>query len=256
LSFPKKRLGQHFLKDPNTARLVAAGVTGEDVVLEIGPGRGFLTALLAQRARLVHAVELDPDVLPALRRAVGSNVQIHEGDALRFDYEALEPAPNKLVANLPYNVASSLVLMLLEEMGSLERLRFMVQLEVARRMAAGRGTKDYAAYAVLVQLLAEVRIVHRVSPTVFDPPPRVYSAIVDMERRRPGPEPAEYRGVKSVVLAAFRSRRKRLINNLPESARREAPRILNTLGYGPDARAEELGPEDFVALYRAVAWAL
>jgi 16S rRNA (adenine1518-N6/adenine1519-N6)-dimethyltransferase len=256
LSFPKKRLGQHFLKDPNTARLVAAGVTEEDVVLEIGAGRGFLTAFLAQRAHLVHALELDPDVLPALRRAVGENVRIHEGDALRFDYGLLEPAPNKLVANLPYNVASPLVLMLLEESGSLEHLRFMVQLEVARRMAAGRGTKDYAAYAVLVQLLAEVSIAHRVSPNVFDPPPRVYSAVVDMERRRPGLEPAEYRGVKQLVLAAFRSRRKRLINNLPEPARGEAPRILHSLGYGPDARAEELGPEDFVALYRAVAWAL
>ncbi len=256
MSFPKKRLGQHFLKDPNTARLVAADVMGDDVVLEIGPGRGFLTAFLAERARLVHAVELDPDMLPALRRAVGENVRIHEGDALRFDYEALDPAPNKLVANLPYNVASPLVLMLLEETGSLEHLRFMVQLEVARRMAAEQGTKDYAAYAVLVQLLAEVTIAHKVSPNVFDPPPRVYSAVVDMERRRPGPEPAEYRGVKQLVLAAFRSRRKRLINNLPEPARGEAPRVLHSLGYGPDARAEELGPEDFVALYRAVAWAL
>ena len=255
MSFPKKRLGQHFLKDPNTARIVAAGVTEEDVVLEIGPGRGFLTAFLAQRARLVHAVELDPDVLPALRRAVGDRVRIHEGDALRFDYDALEPAPNKLVANLPYNVASPLVLMLLEEARYLEHFRFMVQLEVARRMAAERGTKDYAAYAVLVQLMAEVRISHRVSPNVFDPPPRVYSAIVEMGRRRPGLEPAEYRGVKELVLAVFRSRRKRLVNNLPEPARGEAPRILGSLGYGPDARAEELGPEDFVALYRAVAWA-
>ncbi len=255
MSFPKKRLGQHFLKDPNTARIVAAGVTEEDVVLEIGPGRGFLTTFLAQRARLVHAVELDPDVLPDLRRAVGDRVRIHEGDALRFDYDALEPAPNKLVANLPYNVASPLVLMLLEEAKYLEHFRFMLQLEVARRMAAERGTKDYAAYAVLVQLLAEVRISHRVSPNVFDPPPRVYSAIVEMERRRPGLEPAEYRGVKDLVLAVFRSRRKRLVNNLPEPARGEAPRVLGSLGYGPDARAEELGPEDFAALHRAVAWA-
>jgi 16S rRNA (adenine1518-N6/adenine1519-N6)-dimethyltransferase len=256
LSFPKKRLGQHFLKDPNTARLVAADVMGDDVVLEIGPGRGFLTAFLAERARLVHAVELDPDLLPALRRAVGENVRIHEGDALRFDYDALEPAPNKLVANLPYNVASPLVLMLLEGAGSLAHLRFMVQLEVARRMVAERGTKDYAAYAVLVQFLAEAAIAHRVSPNVFDPPPRVYSAVVDMRRRRSGIEPADYRGVKQLVLAAFRSRRKRLINNLPEPARGEAPRVLHSLGYGLDARAEELGPEDFVALYRAVAWAL
>jgi 16S rRNA (adenine1518-N6/adenine1519-N6)-dimethyltransferase len=256
LSFPKKRLGQHFLKDPNTARLVAAGVTEGDVVLEIGPGRGFLTAVLAQRARLVHAVEVDPDLVPALRRAVGDNVRIHAGDALRFDYDALEPAPNKLVANLPYNVASPLVLMLLEEVRFLDSLRFMVQLEVARRMAAGRGTKDYATYAVLVQLLAEVRIAHKVSPNVFDPPPRVYSAVVDMERRRLGLEPGEYRGVKDLVLAAFRSRRKRLINNLPEPARGGAPRVLHSLGHGPDARAEELAPEDFVALYRAVSWAL
>src|SRR3712207_467487 len=226
---------------------------GDDVVLEIGPGRGFLTAFLAERARLVHTVELDPDMLPALRRAVGENVRIHEGDALRFDYDALDPAPNKLVANLPYNVASPLVLMLLEETGSLEHLRFMVQLEVARRMAAEQGTKDYAAYAVLVQLFAEVTIVHKVSPNVFDPPPRVYSAVVDMRRRRSGIEPADYRGVKQLLLAAFRSRRKRLINNLPEPARGEAPRVLHSLGNGPDARAEELGPEDFVALYRAVA---
>ena len=253
---PKKRLGQHFLKDPNTARVVAAGVTGEDVVLEIGPGRGFLTTFLAQRAKLVHAIELDPDVLSTLRGAVGDNVRIHEGDALRFDYDALDPAPNKLVANLPYNVASPLVLMLLEEARYLDSLRFMVQLEVARRMAAARGTKDYGAYAVLVQLLAEVSIARKVSPNVFDPPPRVYSAVVDMERRRPGPEPAEYGGVKDLVLALFRSRRKRLVNNLPEPARGEAPRILGALGYGPDARAEELGTEDFVALYRAVSWAL
>jgi len=250
---PKKRLGQHFLKDPNTARIVTAGVTQEDVVLEIGPGHGFLTAFLARRARLVHAVELDPDVLPVLRRAVRDNVRIHVGDALRFDYEALDPTPNKLVANLPYNVASPLVLMLLEEAPYLDSLRFMVQLEVARRMAAERGTKDYGAYAVLVQLLARVRIVHRVSPNVFEPPPRVYSAVVEMERLSRGPE---YGGVKRLVLAAFRSRRKRLVNNLPEPVRREAPRVLGSLGHGPDARAEELTPEDFVALYRALSWAL
>ena len=254
-NFPKKRLGQHFLKDPNTARIMAAGVTEEDVVLEIGPGRGFLTAFLAQRAGLVHTVELDPDVLPTLRRAVRDhdNVRIHEGDALRFDYGALDPAPNRLVANLPYNVASPLVLMLLEEAHYLDPLRFMVQLEVARRMTAGRGTKDYSAYAVLVGLLARASIAHRVSPNVFDPPPRVHSAVVDMERRRPGLESAEYRGVKELVLAAFRSRRKRLVNNLPEPVRSGTSHALVSSGLGPDARAEELAPEDFVALYRTLS---
>jgi 16S rRNA (adenine1518-N6/adenine1519-N6)-dimethyltransferase len=252
---PKKRFGQHFLKDPNTARIVVSGVTKDDVVLEVGPGRGFLTAFLAERAGLVHAVELDPDVLPSLSEAVGENdnVRIHEGDALRFDYSGLDPAPNRLAANLPYNIASPLVLRLLEEVETLRTLRFMVQLEVARRMAAERGTKDYAAYAVLAQLLAWVSISHRVPPTVFDPPPRVHSAVVEMERREP---PNDYLGIRRLVLGAFRSRRKRLVNNLPEPARGPAPRVLESLGYGPNARAEELAPEDFAALYASLSWAL
>jgi 16S rRNA (adenine1518-N6/adenine1519-N6)-dimethyltransferase len=252
---PKKRLGQHFLKDPNTARIVASGIMEDDVVLEVGSGRGYLTAFLAERASLVHAVELDPDLLPSLGEAVRNrdNVIVHEGDALRFDYSGLDPAPNKLAANLPYNIASPLVLRLLEEVETLRMLRFMVQLEVARRMAAERGTKDYAAYAVLAQLLARVRISHRVPPTVFDPPPRVHSAVVEMERSEP---PDDYVGIKSLVLSAFRSRRKRLVNNLPEPARGPAPRVLESLGYGRNARAEELAPEDFAALYVALSWAL
>jgi 16S rRNA (adenine1518-N6/adenine1519-N6)-dimethyltransferase len=252
---PKKRLGQHFLTDPNTARIVAEGTGADDVVLEVGPGRGFLTAVLAREAKLVHAVELDPDVLPALRSAVSDrdNVRVHEGDALRFDYDALDPRPNSLVANLPYNVASPLILKLLEEAPYLEHLRFMVQLEVARRMTAARGTKDYAGYAVLIQLLARPRVVHKVSPKVFDPPPRVYSAVVDMERRKSDLEPSEYAGVKELVLAAFKSRRKRLLNNLPDGMRQDASSALTSLGYGPNARAEELAPEEFVALYRAIS---
>ncbi len=254
-NFPKRRFGQHFLKDPNTARIVVSGVTDQDVVLEVGPGRGFLTVFLAQRANLVHAVEIDPDVLPALREAVGGldKVRVYEGDALRFDYSSLDPAPNKLVANLPYNVASPLVLRLLEQVKGLETLRFMVQLEVARRMAAGRGTKDYGAYAVLAQLLARVGILHKVPPTVFDPPPRVHSAIVEMKRKG---TPEDYERVKGLVVGAFRSRRKRLVNNLPEPARVGAQEVLHVLGYGPNARAEELAPDDFVALYRALSWAL
>jgi 16S rRNA (adenine1518-N6/adenine1519-N6)-dimethyltransferase len=158
-----------------------------------------------------------------------------------------------MVANLPYNVASPLVLMLLERVETLRTLRFMVQLEVARRMAAARGTKDYSSYAVLVGLLAGAKILHKVPPTVFDPPPRVHSAVVEMARKE---APKDYDRIKDVVLGAFRSRRKRLVNNLPEPARAEAPRALISLGLGPDARAEELSPEDFAALYRALSWAL
>lgn len=228
------------------------------MVLEVGPGRGFLTEFLAEKARLVHAVELDPDVLPDLHHFIGGrrNVRVWEADALSFDYAVLEPAPNKMVANLPYNVASPLVLRLLEEAPYLASLRFMVQFEVARRMAASKGTKEYGAYAVLVQLMAEVSIEHKVSPQVFDPPPRVYSAVVEMVRKDSGLKPGEYQGVKKLTLAAFRSRRKRLANNLPEPGRMEASHTLSTMGHSPDARAEELSPEDFIELYRALSWAL
>jgi 16S rRNA (adenine1518-N6/adenine1519-N6)-dimethyltransferase len=249
---PKKRLGQHFLIDPNTARIVARGVTDNDVVLEVGPGRGALTTVLAERAKLVHAVELDPDVLPALHVALEPhrNVLVSEGDALAFDYASLDPRPNKLIANLPYNVASPLMLKLLEEADFLSELRFMVQLEVARRMVATRKTKDYGAYAILVQLLAEVRVEHRVSPNVFDPPPNVWSAIMAMKRRE---VPEDYKRVKELVLASFKSRRKRLVNNLPGVLRGEAQDALRALGYGPGARAEELRPEDFVAVSRLLS---
>lgn len=254
-SRPKKRLGQHFLTDPNTAKIVAEKVAKDDVVLEIGPGRGFLTKLLAGKAAFVHAIELDEDVIKTLERTTRDfeNVEIHRGDALRFDYDSLSPLPNRMVANLPYNVASPLVLRLLEESPCLENLRFMVQLEVARRMAASRGTKDYGGYAVLLQLLARPRVVHKVPPTVFDPRPRVYSAVVEMERKDPEFRPGEYEGVKRLVLAAFSSRRKRLANNLPGEMRRTAPAVLSSLGFDSNARAEELSPEDFVALYRGLS---
>ncbi len=240
------------MKDPNTARIVARGVSDDDVILEIGPGRGALTTVLAEKAKHVHAVELDPDVLPALQESLKAhtNVLVHEGDALTFDYGALHPRPNKLVANLPYNIASPLVLKLLEEADFLGKLRFMVQLEVARRMVAERKTKDYGAYAILVQLLAEVEIAHKVSPQVFDPPPSVWSAIVAMKRR--GVNHEDYQRAKELVLAAFKSRRKRLLNNLPAVLRADALGDLQALGYGPCVRAEELRPEDFVTLSRMV----
>jgi 16S rRNA (adenine1518-N6/adenine1519-N6)-dimethyltransferase len=247
---PKKRLGQHFLKDPNTARIVARGVTRDDVVLEVGPGRGALTTVLAEEAEIVHAVELDPDVLPALSEALEPhrNVFVYKGDALAFDYGLLRPRPNKLISNLPYNVASPLVLKLLEVADFLVELRFMVQFEVARRMSAGRRTKDYGAYAVLIQLLSRVQVAHKVSPLVFEPPPRVWSAVVEIKRRRIDRE--DYERAKPLVLAAFKSRRKRLMNNLSMASREEALEALRSLGHGPNARAEELEPEEFVMLSR------
>lgn len=251
---PKKRFGQHFLKDPNTARIVCRNVTNSDVVLEVGPGRGFLTKFLTERATFVHAIEIDDDVLPHLRAATetAENLAVHEADALRFDYSGLNPPPNKLVANLPYNVASPLVLKLLEDVPSLEELRFMVQLEVAKRMVARPRTKDYGSYAVLIQLLAAAKVEHKVPPTVFDPPPRVHSAVVEFSRREAGIGREEYAGLKPMVLAAFATRRKRLVKNLEAWDKRVVSRVLESLGYGENVRAEELVPGDFVRLHRGI----
>ncbi len=214
-----------------------------------------MTKHLAERASFVHAVELDEDVMDALGEATRGfgNVAVHIGDAVRFEYASLSPRPNRMVANLPYNVASPLVLRLLEGCPYIGNLRFMVQFEVARRMAASRGTKDYGGYAVLVQLLAAPKVVRKVPPTVFDPPPRVYSAVVDMERRGMGLAPGEYEGVKELVLAAFSSRRKRLANNLPGGTKARASGVLDSLGFGANVRAEELSPEDFVRLHRGLS---
>lgn len=251
---PKKRFGQHFLKDPNTARIVADGTSPDDVVLEVGPGRGFLTGFLLERARHVHAVEIDADVLPYLKEATAGaeNLDVHEADALLFDYARLDPPPDRLVANLPYNVASPLVLRLLEEVPTLGTLRFMVQLEVARRMTAKRRTKDYGAYAVLIQHHAAGRIVHRVPRTVFDPPPRVDSAVVELSRREPDLAPRSYPAFKQLVLRAFATRRKRLLNGFPKEERPAYRAALGAVGFGEDTRAEELSPESFVALFRAL----
>jgi 16S rRNA (adenine1518-N6/adenine1519-N6)-dimethyltransferase len=120
-------------------------------------------------------------------------------------------------------------------------------------MAASRGTKDYGGYAVLVQLLSQPKVVHKVPPTVFEPPPRVYSAVVGMERRDAGLASGEYEAIKKLVLAVFSSRRKRLVNNLPDGMKARASEALDPLGFDENARAEELSPEDFVALYRGIS---
>jgi 16S rRNA (adenine1518-N6/adenine1519-N6)-dimethyltransferase len=143
------------------------------------------------------------------------------------------------------------VLALLEEVESLLEMRFMVQLEVAQRMAAYKGTKDYGSYTILVRLLAKVRIAHKVSPQVFEPPPSVWSAVVAMERREI--DRGDYERAKALVFAAFRSRRKRLVNNLPKGLRMGTAEALRSMGYGPGVRAEELVPEDFVTLSRLLS---
>jgi len=253
----KRELGQHFLADENLLGVIGrlAELDDDDVVLEIGPGLGVLTSYLAEYVSQVHAIELDRSLEPKLREALAGreNVELHFGDALAFDLGALDPVPTKLVANLPYNVATPLVAESLDGLPAVGLWCVMVQREVADRFFAAPETKAYGAVSVLVQLTAERTGFHPVSRNVFRPRPNVDSALVAFRRR--GELPADYPRLKAVVGAAFAHRRKQLPNSLELAglgSRAQAVAALARIGREPSTRAEALKPDEFVALAHAL----
>ncbi|TMK28930.1 MAG: ribosomal RNA small subunit methyltransferase A [Actinobacteria bacterium] len=255
-AFAKKQLGQHFLVDDNILGVIGrlAELEGDDVVLEIGPGLGVLTTYLADRVERVYAVELDRSLESQLgeRLAGRPNVELRFGDALELDLAAAAPGARKLVANLPYNVATPIIVESLDRLPELELWCVMLQREVADRLFARPSTKAYGAVSVLVQLTAERTGFHAVGRTVFRPQPKVDSALVAF--RRTGLL-RDYARVKRVVEASFAHRRKTLANSVELSglaARADAVRALETVGRPPATRAEELPPPEFVTLARAL----
>jgi 16S rRNA (adenine1518-N6/adenine1519-N6)-dimethyltransferase len=252
----KKKLGQHFLVDENILGVIGrlAELGEDDVVLEIGPGLGVLTAYLADRVSQVYAVELDMSLGPQLtERLVGRpNVELRFGDALKFDLAEAAPGATKLVANLPYNVATPLVAESLDLLPGIELWTVMVQREVADRFFAKPSTKPYGAVSVLVQLVSERTGFHPVSPSVFRPRPNVDSALVAF--RRTG-LPPDFRRIKRIVEGSFAHRRKRLANSLELAgvvARGSAEEAIALIGRAPNVRAEELAPHEFLALAEAL----
>jgi 16S rRNA (adenine1518-N6/adenine1519-N6)-dimethyltransferase len=247
----KKQFGQHFLADTNILGVIGrlAELAPEDVVLEIGPGEGVLTRYLAERVARVHAVEIDRDLEPELRE-LGPNVDVVFGDALQLD---LPQDATKLVANLPYNVATPLIAESLDGLPNIALWCVMVQREVADRFFASPRTKDYGAVSVLVQLAAERTGFHPVARTVFRPPPNVDSALVAFRRTE---LPPNFARIKKVVAASFSHRRKTLPNSLALAglvSRESAAAALEALGRPENTRAEALAPPEFVALTEALA---
>jgi 16S rRNA (adenine1518-N6/adenine1519-N6)-dimethyltransferase len=255
---PRRDLGQNFLVDSNILGVIerAAELDPGQVVLEIGGGLGVLSEHLAARAGHVHVVEVDRALVPALRDALDAhpNASLHVADAMALDLAALEPAPTRVVANLPYGIAASAILRTIEELPAVERWVAMVQREVGERLAAAPGTAAYGVPSVLAQLACEVRVHRAIARTVFHPVPNVDSVLVVLRRTGPAPTPQ----VRAVVQAAFAHRRKALARSLalapgahPEV--REAARAeLVRLGHPPDARAERLAPQELAALAEAV----
>lgn len=244
------RLGQNFLSDPNLLEAIVrdAALRPDDVVLEVGVGEGVLTERLAGAAAHVHAVEIDRGLEGELATlAARPDVALHWGDALRLDLGGLEPPPTAMVSNLPYAVATPVILRTIEELPGIDRWTVMVQREIADRLRAAPGGRTYGSPSVLVQLACEVRLLRTVDPAVFRPRPRVESAILALHRTGAGADAA----TRELVRAAFAHRRKSLARSLEHRRRGSmaaAREALAELGLPEDARAEQLSPGDFQAL--------
>jgi 16S rRNA (adenine1518-N6/adenine1519-N6)-dimethyltransferase len=256
---PTKALGQNYLVDPNTARKVVrlAGVEPGETVLEIGPGLGSLTLALRQAGARVVAVEADERLLPALAEALGDDpgVRVVAGDALRLDLGVLAPEAAKLVANLPYNLAATIVLEVLTGYPRYRRLTVMAQREVGERLTAPVGTSAYGATSVKVSALAEARVLAPVSRKVFLPEPHVDSVLVGLERRRhPATEGVAWQALDRVIEAAFSQRRKTLRNSLRTLGldQRGVEALGRATGIDLGLRAERLDVGAFAALARAL----
>ena len=251
-----KKFGQHFLSDSTilTAIVDALAPTKSDTVIEIGPGRGSLTEILAQRAGKLVAVEIDRALAAQLREKylAANNVEIIEGDFLETDARALAGADFLLIGNVPYYITTPIVFKSLESPIP-RRSVFLVQREVADRMAANAGDENYGALSVNIAAVAAVEQVLRVPAHAFKPPPKVDSAVVRLTPRLKSLVPAEsLRGFRTFIQAAFSQRRKQMLRVLRSvrglSAEKSAE-LLQTAGIDPTARPETISPEDFARLF-------
>lgn len=243
---PRKRFGQHFLADRAVVRRIvrAAAVRAGETLIEIGPGHGVLSDALLEAGAQLELIEIDRDLCAELaaRYAPEPRVRLHCADALRFDFARL-PAPLRVVGNLPYNISTPLLFRLLDCPGFAAAV-FMVQREVALRLAAAPGTPDYGRLSVMVGARARVERLFDVPPAAFRPPPRVHSAVVRMTVRS-APPPAVWEALKTLVCAAFSARRKTLRNALAPWFDAAA---LAAAGLDPQARPETLAVTDYLAL--------
>ncbi len=269
---PDRNLGQNFLIDPNILDVIErlAGLRDDDIVLEVGPGLGVLTERLLDRCGVVHCVELDRRLASLLEDEFGSRpgFRLHTGDAVRFDYSSLSPAPGKFVANLPYNVAAPLIMKSFEELPSVGFWCLMLQKEIADRLFAAPGAPNYGGLSVMVQLAAEKVSARGIPATVFYPRPRIQSSLLAFRRRDDGIAATRFGRTREIVYACFSHRRKKLVNSLAEaepgilpealaaaSARERKRRLeglLEKTGAVAGARPQELEPGQFERLVELI----
>ncbi len=259
----QKKFGQNFLIDTHVLEKIirAAGVTKDDLVLEIGPGIGTMTQYLAEAARQVIAVEIDENLIPILKETLADyeNVQVINQDILKVDINQLAREynggrPIKVVANLPYYITTPIIMGLFESHVPIDNITVMVQKEVADRMQVGPGSKDYGALSLAVQYYARPYIVANVPPNCFIPRPNVGSSVIRLTRHeKPPVQVQDEKLMFRLIRASFNQRRKTLqngLNNSPEIpyTREQIAAAIGSLGVSPSVRGEALGLEQFAAL--------
>ncbi len=260
-SRPRKFFGQHFLAQPSTAaRIVeSAELRGTDAVVEIGPGLGALTRFILPEVKKLHLIEVDRDMVEYLRERVPAEKgEIHPQDVLSFDFGNLSAIEGKrliILGNLPYNISSLLMFLLLEYFPAIERAVFMVQKEVGMRFAANPGTKDYGVLTALLGIYSNVRILFTVGPGQFYPPPKVDSVVLRIDFRKERPEGPDFDFMRKLISKVFQQRRKTLGNSLagafglPQKVLKKA---CEDTAIDPGRRPETLSADEFLALGRAV----
>ena len=247
----KKRYGQHFIFDRNLLQRIIelAHISSTDTVIEIGPGSGSLTRELAAVAKHVVAIEIDRDLIGALRRTMPHNVEIIDADALVVDFGKYT-APYHVIGNLPYNVATALLRIFTDHRRRISEVTVMLQKEVAERVCALPGSRDYGPLSVLIQYYAEPTWGFTVPPGAFTPRPKVDSAVIRLDWK---PGVADFPAFTDFVHRAFASRRKKLVNNLeamlPHRSKRDLTDILRRSGVSIDVRAETLTIDEFLRVY-------
>ncbi|MDO4328445.1 MAG: 16S rRNA (adenine(1518)-N(6)/adenine(1519)-N(6))-dimethyltransferase RsmA [Lachnospiraceae bacterium] len=259
----QKKFGQNFLIDTHVLEKIirAAGVTKDDLVLEIGPGIGTMTQYLAEASRQVIAVEIDSNLIPILKETLADyeNVLVINQDILKVDINQLAKEHNggrpiKVVANLPYYITTPIIMGLFESHVPIDNITVMVQKEVADRMQVGPGSKDYGALSLAVQYYAQPYIVANVPPNCFIPRPNVGSAVIRLTRHeKPPVEVKDEKLMFRLIRASFNQRRKTLqngLNNSPEVpyTKEQIAAAIDSLGVSPSVRGEALGLEQFAAL--------
>ena len=257
----RKKLGQHFLADQETAHRIAeaSGAAPGEKIVEIGPGRGALTGPLLATGAEVTALELDRELFDYLQKTMGANLRLKlvRANALTFDFSTI-PSPFRVASNLPYSVAAAIINRLIEFKGKISAMTLMTQMEVAQRLCAKEGEDGYGSLSVFVGYHCAAEFLFTVPASAFRPRPKVESAVIRLTpRARPPVDLADEEAFFRLVRTAFAHRRKTIRNNLAKTVedRETLDRAFDSAGVDPGARAEDVSMEGFAALSRALAGA-